>query len=177
MCELSLPSNPNDSPLAITEAHARAELCLFPDISPAGCHFASTSVYGRALRRGEGSTTGLATIRKVVEEVDVTFTVEDRHHRPVKHVQSGDIVLLEDGKPVSGITGFRQNSDLPLRLALVVDRNDSMRTSIDRELKVAQLFVQRMLRPQIDRFQLTDCSTQSVIAEAQRTRHMGSKPI
>src|SRR5262249_22192680 len=67
----------------------------------------------------EGSTTGLATIRKVVEEVHVTFTVEDRHHRPVKHVQSGDIVLLEDGKPVSAITGFRQNSDLPLRLALV----------------------------------------------------------
>ena len=78
------------------------------------------------------------TIHKRVDEVHVSFIVEDKPRRPVRNVVAGEIRLLEDGQQIRNLTGFVESSDLPLRLALLVDCCDSMRRNFREERRAAQ---------------------------------------
>jgi Ca-activated chloride channel family protein len=105
------------------------------------------------------------TIRKQVGEVHVSFTVEDRRKRLVMGVSRDEISLSTDGQAVQTLTSFGQNSDLPLRLALLVDCSDSMRKSFAKERRAAQDFAERLLRPDIDKLLLVDFAGQSSITD------------
>jgi Ca-activated chloride channel homolog len=108
----------------------------------------------------------MLTIHSQVSEVHVSFTVEDSRKRLVRDIVADQIKIMDDGRPVSSITSFGENSDLPLRLALLLDCSDSMRKNFAGEVAAAQAFVERLLRPKIDSLLLIDFAGQSTISQA-----------
>ena len=67
------------------------------------------------------------TIRKIVNEVNVVFTVTDKHGRFVKDLKQEDLKVLDDDKPPTQIVHFSSETDLPLRVGLLVDASNSIR--------------------------------------------------
>ena len=55
------------------------------------------------------------TIRRTVNEVNVVFTVTDRHGRYVKDLKRDDFKVIDDNKPAAEIRSFSRQTNLPLR--------------------------------------------------------------
>ena len=69
----------------------------------------------------------LITIRRAVDEVNVIFTVTDKHGRFVKDLKRNDFKVVDDAKPALEIKSFRSETDLPLQVGLLVDASNSVR--------------------------------------------------
>jgi len=68
-----------------------------------------------------------ATIRKTVNEVNVVFTVTDKHGHYVRDLKKNDFKVLDDNRPAAEISSFHTESDLPLQVGLLVDASNSVR--------------------------------------------------
>ena len=68
----------------------------------------------------------LATIRKRVDEVNVIFTVTDKRGRYVKNMTKDDFRILDDKTPQQQVVNFRSETDLPLRVGLLIDASNSV---------------------------------------------------
>jgi Ca-activated chloride channel family protein len=88
----------------------------------------------------------LPTIRKEVQEVNLTFTVTDHRGHFVRSLAPSDFTINDNGEPPERITYFESQSELPLRLAIVVDSSDSVANVFDDEKRSAAYFLKRMLR-------------------------------
>ncbi|MGB9076296.1 MAG: VWA domain-containing protein [Terracidiphilus sp.] len=82
------------------------------------------------------------TFRVTADEVSVFFAATD-HGRSVPDLAASDVALLDDSQPPSAILGFRDESQLPLRLGLVVDISDSVAERLSFEKTAAIRFLQR----------------------------------
>ena len=91
------------------------------------------------------------TITTQVNEVDLTFTVADRHGHFVNDLKQSDFALLDDGKAPAQIYRFDQNTNLPLRVGLVVDTSTSIRQRFAFEQQAATEFLLQILRPKSDK--------------------------
>ncbi len=91
------------------------------------------------------------TIRKNVDEVNVIFTVTDKHGRFVKNLTKSDFKVLDDNKPAASIVSFRSETDLPLRVGLLVDSSNSVRDRFRFEQEAAIEFLNQIIRPRSDR--------------------------
>lgn len=101
-----------------------------------------------------GATTAQATgdatrIRVRVELVNVLFTVNDRKNRLVLNLAKDDLRVFEDNKPQS-IRFFSRESDLPLRIAILIDTSNSIRERLRFEQEAAIDFLTTTLRPHKD---------------------------
>ncbi len=92
-----------------------------------------------------------ATITKTVNEVNVVFTVTDRHGRFVKDLTKRDFSVLDDGKPVEQIRSFHNETDLPLQVGLLVDASNSVRDRFKFEQESAIEFLNQTVRPRYDK--------------------------
>src|SRR5262249_45896002 len=90
------------------------------------------------------------TIRTVVNEVNLVFTVTDKHGRFIKDLKPADITLLDDNKPPAKIEDFRSETDLPLRVGLLVDASNSIRDRFTFEQQSAIEFLSQIVRPRKD---------------------------
>jgi Ca-activated chloride channel family protein len=93
----------------------------------------------------------LATIRSRVDEVNIVFTVTDNRGRFVKNLNREDINVLDDSRPPKAISDFRNETDLPLRVGLVIDASNSVRDRFKFEQEAAIEFLNQIVRPQTDR--------------------------
>lgn len=84
-----------------------------------------------------------------VNTVNILATVRDKHGKIVSDLNKEAFQLEEDGKP-QAIDYFARESDLPLRLALLVDTSLSQRNVLDQERTASQTFLSTMLRPEKD---------------------------
>src|SRR6266478_5169516 len=91
------------------------------------------------------------TITKTVNEVNVVFTVTDRHGRYVKDLAKGDFSVLDDSKPAGQIRSFHNETDLPLQVGLLVDASNSVRDRFKFEQESAIEFLNQTVRPRYDR--------------------------
>jgi Ca-activated chloride channel family protein len=101
-----------------------------------------------------GATTAQAAgdatrIRVRVELVNVLFTVNDRKNRLVLNLAKDDLRVFEDNKPQS-IRFFSRESDLPLRIAILIDTSNSIRERLRFEQEAAIDFLTTTLRPHKD---------------------------
>jgi VWFA-related protein len=96
------------------------------------------------------TSTSEMTIRKTVHEVRLGFHVSFQNGRPVSELQPGQFTVYEDGQPVSGVTGFYVDQELPLRLLLLIDASDSMARGFASERKAAANFLESVVRPDVD---------------------------
>lgn len=89
-----------------------------------------------------GSTGWL--LRKDVDEVALFFAATD-HGKPVRDLSPQDLGILDDRQPPATITNFRGESELPLRLGLVIDTSESVTGRFSFEQQAATRFLQNVL--------------------------------
>jgi len=88
----------------------------------------------------------VATFRVPVNEVNVIFTVTDKHGRFIKNLTRDDFTVLDDKKPPKSIDLFRSETDLPLRVGLLVDASNSIRDRFRFEQQAAIEFMASVIR-------------------------------
>jgi VWFA-related protein len=92
---------------------------------------------------------GQPTIAVEVKTVSVLATVRDKHGKIVSNLTKDDFQLDEDGRPQT-INYFAHESDLPLRLGLLVDTSLSQRRVLDQERSASYSFLDKLLRQDKD---------------------------
>ncbi len=92
----------------------------------------------------------IPTIKHVVNEVRVVFTVTDRHGRYIKGMTKDNFHVLDDQKPTE-IHSFRSETDLPLQVGLLVDASNSVRDRFRFEQEAAVEFLNAIIRPRYDK--------------------------
>jgi VWFA-related protein len=80
-----------------------------------------------------------------VKVVNVLATVRDKHGKTISNLTKDDFALSEDGKPQT-ITYFTRETDLPLRLGLLVDTSLSQRRVLEEERTASYSFLDHLLR-------------------------------
>lgn len=90
------------------------------------------------------------TIKLEVTRVNILFTVTDRRGRFVNNLSREDFDLIEN-KRRQNIIEFSSESDLPLRIALLIDVSNSIRDRFRFELEAAAEFLQRVIRRGVDK--------------------------
>src|SRR5580658_3699099 len=92
---------------------------------------------------------GQPKIAVEVKTVSVLATVRDKHGKIVSDLTKDDFQLDEDGRPQT-INYFAHESDLPLRLGLLVDTSLSQRKVLDQERSASYSFLDKLLRQDKD---------------------------
>jgi VWFA-related protein len=91
------------------------------------------------------------TIRRTVNEVNVVFTVTDRHGHYVKDLKRDDFKIVDDNKPATEIRSFNRETNLPLEVGLLVDASNSVRDRFKFEQESAVEFLNQTIRPKYDK--------------------------
>jgi Ca-activated chloride channel family protein len=97
------------------------------------------------------SDSGDVTIRTTVNEVNLIFTVTDKHGHYIPNLRQSDFALLDDQKAPARVNSFRQQINLPMRVGIVIDASTSIRTRFQFEQQAATEFLTETLKPQADR--------------------------
>lgn len=90
------------------------------------------------------------TIRKRVDEVNVLFIAMNKHGKFVRDLNEKDFNILDDHKPPQSIINFSQQTDLPLRIGLLIDTSGSVKGRFQFEQEAAVGFLQHTIRPRYD---------------------------
>ncbi|MBI2679298.1 MAG: VWA domain-containing protein [Candidatus Koribacter versatilis] len=90
-------------------------------------------------------------IKKRVDEVNVIFTVTDKGGKFIKGLKQADFSVLDDHKPPQSMVAFRSETNLPLRVGLLVDASNSIRDRFVFEQQAATEFLNQTVRPKVDR--------------------------
>src|SRR5579871_6697867 len=85
-----------------------------------------------------------------VSRVNMLFTVSDKKGRFVTDLSKNDFEIFENKKPQS-IIEFASESDLPLRLAILIDTSNSIRDRFRFQQEAATAFITNVVRPRQDR--------------------------
>lgn len=150
------PAAPPASPAPQTSAaSAAAEPQTTPPATPAPANNvpgqADTSSQGKTDQISNPNDDAATTITKTVNEVNVVFTVTDRHGRYVRNMAKGDFSVLDDNKPAGQIRSFHSETDLPLQVGLLVDASNSVRDRFKFEQESAIEFLNQTVRPRYDK--------------------------
>jgi VWFA-related protein len=91
------------------------------------------------------------TIPVAVNEVYLIFTVTDSKGHFIKDLQLGDFALLDDQKAPAQIFSFQQQTNLPLRVGLLIDTSTSIRRRFEFEQQAATEFILDTIHPRSDK--------------------------
>lgn len=92
-----------------------------------------------------------STFRVTSNEVYLEFVVSDKHGRFIKDLKQNDFALLDDNKAPAQVYSFTQETNLPLRVGILIDTSTSIRRRFEFEQQAATAFLLSILRPQSDR--------------------------
>jgi VWFA-related protein len=85
-----------------------------------------------------------------VTRVNLLFTVSDKKGRFVTDLSKNDFEILDSKKP-QNIVEFTAESDLPLRMGILIDTSNSIRERFKFQQEAATDFVNTVIRPEEDR--------------------------
>ena len=85
------------------------------------------------------------TFRREVNLVDVLFTVLNRHNKLVPDLEQGDFKVFDEGKPQQ-IRYFSKQTDLPLRIGMLLDTSNSIRERLKFEQDASVSFLYSVVR-------------------------------
>jgi VWFA-related protein len=89
-------------------------------------------------------------IRVGTNEVNVVFTVTDKHGKRVTDMKQNDFRIVDDNKPVAEIRSFRAEANLPLQVGLLIDASSSVRDRFKFEQEAAIEFLNQTVRKRYD---------------------------
>jgi VWFA-related protein len=90
------------------------------------------------------------TITLEVTRVNLLFTVSDKKGRFVTDLRAPDFEVFE-GKRQQKILDFLAESEMPLRIALLIDTSNSIKTRFKFQLEAASEFLSSVIRPDKDK--------------------------
>lgn len=108
------------------------------------------SAKASAAQPGTQDDESVSTIRRTVNEVNVIFTVTDKHGRYVKDLKKDDFKIIDDAKPAAEIRSFRAETDLPLEVGMLIDASNSVRDRFKFEQEAAVEFLNQTIRRKYD---------------------------
>lgn len=122
----------------IAEAEAVCESCSSTAASQPQLALANTTS-GSMVRNGS-----TWTLHKDVDEVAVFFSATD-HERAVTDLNLSEVRVLDGNHPPLSVQKFRRESELPLRVGLVIDTSESVIDRFAFEQSAAANFVRKIL--------------------------------
>ncbi len=99
-----------------------------------------------------------------VTRVNLLFTVSDKKGRFVTDLNKDDFEIIESKKPQS-IMEFTAETDLPLRLAILIDTSNSIRERFKFQQEAATDFVNSVIRPGEDKAMLVSFDTSAELVQ------------
>ena len=111
-----------------------------------------------------------------VTRVNVLFTVSDRKGRFVTNLVMEDFDIIE-AKKKQKILEFATESDLPLRIAILVDTSNSIRARFRFEIEAARSFLESVIRKGQDKALVYGFDTEATLAQdfTDNTELLGNK--
>jgi len=149
----NLPSNkkPADAaPRPAVQDTEDATTLPMPGSTAAETKTAKANAAGKTIA-DDNSGNPVETFKKQVDEVNVVFTVTDKHGHFVKNLTQNDFRILDDNKPALSIRHFSTETNLPLRVGLLIDASNSIRDRFRFEQEAAIEFLNQIVRPRFDR--------------------------
>jgi len=107
--------------------HRSSALSAAPSTRSAPTTAAKAAAPNTAQQSSTQEDESVTTIRATVNEVNVVFTVTDKHGRYIKDLKKQDFNFVDDSKPAAEIRDFKSQTDLPLQVGLLVDASNSVR--------------------------------------------------
>jgi len=109
-----------------------------------------------ALAQGQSATTAAAaaasaadaatqTIRAYANEVDLVFTVTDKNGKFITGLNQSSFGLLDNHMPPEAVLHFYQQTNLPLRVGIMLDTSSSIRQRFQFEQESAITFLLQVL--------------------------------
>jgi VWFA-related protein len=95
----------------------------------------------------EPSKDQLLTIVTGTRLVPLVFTVTDKNGNFITGLKRSDFGLLDDGRPPARVISFTQQTNLPLRIGIMLDTSSSIRTRFQFEQDSALDFFLQVLHP------------------------------
>jgi Ca-activated chloride channel homolog len=92
----------------------------------------------------------VATFRTGTNEVNVVFTVTDKHGRHITDLKQNDFRVIDDNKPPEEVRSFHSETNLPLQVGLLIDASNSVRDRFKFEQESAIEFLNQTVRPRYD---------------------------
>jgi len=105
---------------------------------------ASPSAVGQARQQED-----VPAIRRIVELVNVVFTVVNRRQKFIIDLDRSNFKVFEDGRPQE-IRHFSRETDLPLRVGMLLDTSNSIRDRLKFEQEAAIDFFHNVVRRKKD---------------------------
>src|SRR5215471_13306438 len=151
-------ASPGQQPAQVTGTESRAAAPVSPSAERNPGSSSSGNLQGAAVAAGSVSSKedpkedpNVATIRRTVNEVNLVFTVTDKHGHYVKDLKENDFNVLDDKKPPKQIRTFHSETDLPLQVGLLIDASNSVRDRFRFEQEAAIEFLNQITRPGYDK--------------------------
>ena len=118
----------------------------------------------------------VTTIRSTTNEVNVVFTVTDKHGRRITDLKQSDFRILDDNKPPQEIRSFHAETNLPLQVGLLIDASNSVRDRFKFEQQSAIEFLNQTIHPRYDQafvvgFDVTPEVTQDFTDNTEKLAH------
>jgi VWFA-related protein len=99
----------------------------------------------------DDDTQPVQTFRSRSDEVNVIFTVTDKHNKFIKDLKKDQFKILDNNRPPKQILDFSAETDLPLRVGLLIDASNSIRDRFLFEQDAAISFLHQIIRPRTDK--------------------------
>ncbi len=90
------------------------------------------------------------TIKVPSNEVNVVFTVTDKHGKRVTDLKQSDFRVMDDNRPPDEIRSFHAETNLPLQVGLLIDASNSVRDRFKFEQESAIEFLNQTVRRNYD---------------------------
>jgi len=85
------------------------------------------------------------------DEVNVVFTVTDKHGKRITNLKQDDFRVVDDNRPPEQIRSFHAETNLPLQVGLLIDASNSVRDRFKFEQESAIEFLNQTVRLRYDR--------------------------
>ena len=89
-------------------------------------------------------------IKVGTNEVNVVFTVTDKHGKLITDLKQDDFRFVDDNKPATEIRSFHAETNLPLQVGLLIDASNSVRDRFKFEQESAIEFLNQTVRRRYD---------------------------
>src|SRR5258708_29287143 len=113
----------------------------------------SSSAHGQVAKSTDApapNDENLTTLRSVINEVNVVFTVTDKHGRHITDLKQSDFRVVDDNKPAEEVRSFHSETNLPLQVGLLIDASNSVRDRFKFEQESAIEFLNQTVRQRYD---------------------------
>ena len=136
----------SSTPAARTPADSPASQ---QQLQPSANKAASTPA-DQATKPADDAVDPVTTIKATTNEVNVVFTVTDKHGKRVTDLKQADFRIVDDNKPPSEVRSFHAETNLPLQVGLLIDASNSVRDRFKFEQESAIEFLNQTVHPGAD---------------------------